>query len=83
MPLNNKSFGLAGGVVAAVAVLLSTWVGMWSGYLADFAISITKIYPGNSLSFGGSLLGALFAFVYAFIGFYFFAWVYNRFLGRK
>ena len=83
MPLNNRSFALAGGVVAAFAVLVSTLVGMWSGYLADFALAVTKIYPGASLSLGGSFLGAAFAFVYAFVGFYLFAWLYNRFLGRK
>ncbi|KKU11842.1 MAG: hypothetical protein UX16_C0003G0027 [Parcubacteria group bacterium GW2011_GWB1_45_7] len=83
MLLNNKSFGLAGGAVAAVSVLVSTWVGMWTGYLADFALAVTKVYPGASLTFLGSIWGAVFAFVYAFVGFYLFAWLYNRFAGRK
>jgi len=77
--MNPKSYGLAGGVIAALAVLLSAWVGMWTGYLYDFALALTKIYPGASLTFLGSLLGAVFGFVYAFVGFYFFAWLYNKF----
>lgn len=80
--INPKNFGLAGGIVGGLVVLLSAWVGMWTGYLADFALALTKIYPGNTLGFGGSLLGAVFGFVYAFIGFYIFAWLYNK-LGKK
>ena len=79
---NPKNFGLAGGILLGVAMLVFTWVGLLTGYLADFALALTKLYPGNTLSFGGSFVGAAFGFVYAFIGFYAFAWLYNK-LGKK
>ena len=55
---------------------------MWTGYLYDFALALTKFYPGHTLTFGGSFVGAAFGFVYALIGCYTFAWLYNR-LGKK
>ena len=63
-------------------MLVTAWIVLWSGYLYDFALALTKFYPGASLTFGGSFVGAVFGFVYAFIGFYAFAWLYDR-LQRK
>lgn len=80
--LNSKNFGLAGGIVWGVSVLLATWIALGTNYLDGFAQSLTNLYPGYTVSFGGSFVGAIFGFVDAFIGFYFFAWVYNK-LGKK
>ena len=80
--LNPKNFGLAGGILWGVAVLLATWAGMWTGYLHDFALALTKLYPGYTLTFVGSFVGMAFGFVDAFIGCYLFAWLYNK-LGKK
>ena len=81
--LSPKKFGLAGGILFGAGMLITAWVGLLSGYLYDFSLALTKFYPGASLTFGGSLLGAAFGFVYAFIGFFAFAWLYNKLHGKK
>ena len=80
--LNSKNFGLAGGIIFGAGMLITAWIGLWSGYLADLALALTKLYPGNAVSFGGSFVGAAFGFVYALVGFYIFAWLYNK-LGKR
>ena len=81
--LSPKKFGLAGGILFGIGILVTTWIGLWTGYLADFSLALTKFYPGNVISFGGSFVGAAFGFVYAFIGSFAFAWIYDKLQSRK
>lgn len=83
MTFNSKNFGLAGGILWGLGMLILTWISIGTGYATEFLNAITKIYPGYSISFLGSFVGLVYGFIDAFIGFYVFAWIYNWLENKK
>lgn len=82
MKLNPRNFGLVGGVMWGVSILLMTLVSMGTGYGTDFLTLMGSIYPGYSVGFFGAGVGLVYGFLDAFIGFYIFAWLYNWMEGK-
>ena len=78
MKLNPKTFGLAGGIMWGVAMLIMTLVSMSSGYAGEMMDAMTKLYPGYTVTGGGAIVGLIWGFLDAFIGLYIFAWLYNK-----
>lgn len=76
--LNDVKFGLAGGIVTAICVVLSTIAGIY-GFLPDYNAIIVSVYGyfGYSLTWLGVLLGAVYGFVDGFILTWVFARIYN------
>ena len=81
MKLNPMAFGLACGILWALAVFLWTWVVILMGG-SDYELFalLGKIYLGYSATPLGSVVGLVYGFVDGLIGGWIFAWVYNRLL---
>ncbi|VVB87824.1 Uncharacterised protein [uncultured archaeon] len=77
MPLNPKAFGLTAGIIWGLVILVFTPVSMSTGYATTFLNIIVSIYPGYSISPLGSIIGLIYGFADASIGFYIFARIYN------
>ncbi len=78
MKLCARSFGLAGGILWGLALLVTTWISIPTHYAAGFLDIIQGIYPGYRVSFIGSFLGLAYGFVDGFAGLFILAWLYNR-----
>ncbi len=79
--LNASKFGLAGGIVTAICVALTTLAGIF-GYFQEYNSLIVSIYGffGYSISWLGIFIGAIYAFIDGFILTWLFAWFYNKLL---
>lgn len=79
--LNAVKFGLAGGIVTAVCVALTTLASMY-GFCTECTDLIGGMYGGFGYSVGwlGVLLGGVYGFIDMFIAVFVFAWVYNKLL---
>ena len=77
--LNAKSFGLAGGILWGVFVLIMTLIATSTNYGAEFLNLLASIYPGYKINYLGSLTGLIYGFIDGFTGCYIFAWLYNKF----
>lgn len=76
--LNTKNFALAGGILWAICMLVLTLLSLYTGYAAEFMRLFSGVYPGYDISVSGSLIGAAYGFIDAFVGLYIFAWLYNK-----
>jgi hypothetical protein len=85
MKLNAKALGLAFGIIWGVAILIVTFVSMWTNYSygRDFLNGLVSIYPGFSISYGGAILGLIYGFVDGFIFAWLLAMLYNLFAKEK
>lgn len=83
MPLNPKNFGMAGGIMFGLVMFLTTLFSIWTGYGKEFLNLMTSIYPGYSISWGGSIVGAIYGFIDCFVWLYLFGLLYNWLEGRK
>lgn len=77
--LNPKAFGLSGGVLWGLAMLVLTFVGMNAEYGASFFAFMMDVYPGYEMTMAGAFIGLVYGFLDGFIGLYLFAWLYNWF----
>jgi len=79
--LDAMKFGLAGGIIFAICVFITTLLAM-NNYCVTCGIILRDIYGflGYDLSFVGSLFGAIYGFVDGFIFTGLFAWIYNKLL---
>jgi hypothetical protein len=77
MSLNPKAFGLTAGIIWGLVLLVITLISTNTGYAAMFLNTIGSIYPGYSITPLGSIIGLIYGFADACIGFYIFARIYN------
>jgi hypothetical protein len=78
---NPKALGLACGVLWALVLCLLALVSMIHGNYGNTIIGImSSLYLGYDNTIPGAMIGAIWAFIDAFIGGYAFAWLYNKFL---
>ncbi len=77
--LNEKALGLSGGILWGAVMLVTTWASVLWGYGTAFLGVMADVYPGFSVSWGGSIVGAVYGFIDGFIGLYLLAWIYNKF----
>ena len=81
MKWKTGKFALTGGIVWGVAIFLCTILNVYFGYATAFLNGIASIYPGFTLTLGGSIVGGIYGFFDMFIGVYIVAWLYQR-LGK-
>ena len=81
MKLDTKRVALTGGIIWSVLLFITTLLGVYFGYATAFLNGMASIYPGYSISLGGSVIGLVYGFFDVFIGVYIFAWVYKK-LGK-
>ncbi|MCK4870116.1 MAG: bacteriophage holin [Gammaproteobacteria bacterium] len=78
--LHPLSFGLALGLLWAVALFTMATVGEFvGGYGLGFVKGIGTIYVGYGATMTGALIGAAWGFVDACVGGILVAWIYNLF----
>ena len=80
--LNAVKLGLTSGILCAICVFVMTLTATWIGYGQHWVLSIQDIYGflGYSMSFVGSILGAVYSFIDGFIFAWLFALIYNKLL---
>jgi hypothetical protein len=76
--LNQGTFALAGGILWAACLFITTLIAAGTGYAMEFLRLVGSIYPGYDVSVTGSVVGLIYGFLDAYIGCYLFAWLYNR-----
>ena len=82
MKINVKAFALTVGLFWGFGLLFITWwIIFFEGASGEITI-IGRVYRGYCISFTGSLIGFVWAFVDGIIGGAIFAWLYN-FLSTK
>lgn len=81
MKFDAKRFAIAGGIVWAICLFVTTLISTYTGFAKPFLDGIASIYPGYSISLIGSVVGLIYGFFDVFIGVYIFVWVYKK-LGK-
>ncbi|RLF35216.1 MAG: hypothetical protein DRM99_05095 [Thermoplasmata archaeon] len=79
--LDSLKFGLAGGLITALCIFVTTiLVVIFQPYGMECASIIADIYGflGYSISFFGAVLGAIYGFIDGFILTWIFALIYNK-----
>lgn len=79
MRLNLKALSFSFGIVWAGAVFLTTLLSVPTGYGRGFLELLSSIYPGYSVTWAGSVIGLVYAFVDGFICALIFGVIYNAF----
>jgi len=78
--LHPWAFGFAAALLWAVAIFVLAIINAAGGaYGARFIFSLSAFYIGYAPTFIGAIIGAIWAFFDAGIGFLIFAWLYNCF----
>ena len=83
MKLNLKALSLSFGLVWAGAVFLTTLLSVPTGYGKGFLELLTSLYPGYSVSWTGSIIGLIYAFVDGLISALIFGAIYNAFVPKE
>lgn len=81
--LNPWGLALSLGIWWAIAVFVMGLIAMGGHYGVGFVQGLGDVYIGYHASFWGSVLGAIWGFVDAFIGGLLVAWLYNVFTPRR
>ncbi len=77
MKLNVKAFALSCGILWGIGLFcLTWWVILFDGASCD-PTWLGSFYRGYNISWGGSLIGLVWAFFDGLIGGLVFAWLYN------
>lgn len=76
--LDATRFGLAGGILWGLFLLVFTFIAFFTGYWMTLMKAITYLYPGYKVTVFGAFIGLLWGFVDGFICGYLFAWIYNK-----
>lgn len=79
MKLNAWGLGLAGGILWAAALFITTWISLFTGYASLWLTVMMDMYPGFDISVPGSFIGLAYGFIDGFIGLFLLAWLYNHF----
>ena len=85
MKLSLKGLALAGGILWALALLMTGVCNLiWPGYGEAFLKMMASIYPGYHAadSIGDLIVGTLYALLDGVICGLVFGWLYNSFLGK-
>ena len=79
--LNPRAFGLAFGILWGGGVLLMGLLALVCSWAQPFVDVVSVMYLGYEATIIGTLIGALWGFVDAFLGGLVFAWLYNKLSG--
>ena len=79
--LNAKNLGLAGGLLWGSYMFIFTLANLFTGYGSMWGALMIDVYPGYEVTLPGSIVGFIWGFLDAFVGFYILGWLYNKFSG--
>ena len=77
--IDAKSFALALGILWAAGVFFMGLTAIVCAWAKPFVDVLSVMYVGYAASIIGSLIGAIWGFLDAFIGGYILIWLYNKF----
>ena len=82
---NAKMFGLVFGIFGAIVLIVMTQVSlaMWGDNAGGYLGLLGVFLPGYSVSPSGTLIGAIWAFLFAGLAGYLIYWSYGRVVGRN
>jgi len=83
MRLHLTALGFAAGIIWGLSLFLITLFSIFSGYGDKLLKGVESIYPGYSVTLGGSILGLLYGFVDGFICAFIFGLIYNAIAKQK
>jgi len=83
MTIDACKFGLAGGIISALFMLLLALCAGFAGLGSGMLDTLSTIYVGYKAGVLGGAVGALYGFIEGFLSFYLIAWVYDRLLQQK
>lgn len=72
-----QKVALAGGIIWSLTIFLTTLASVYWGYGTDFLKVWQSVYPGFTISLGGSLVGLVYGFLDMYVGIYIISWVYR------
>ena len=75
--ISPLAFGLSFGILWAVGLVIISILALYSGFAMSMVNLFTTLYLGYELTLLGVIIGALWAFVDAFIGGFLVAYLYN------
>jgi hypothetical protein len=83
--LNAKVYGLVLGLIAGLGIFLATnWLVLKGGRAVGPHLSLLgQFFIGYRVTFWGSLIGFVYAFVCGYAAGYTIAWIYNRIVARR
>lgn len=82
LQLHKTKLGLSGGILLGVALFFITQYSYYTEYGSLFLELIADLYPGYTISFWGSFVGFVYAFIDGFCFFFLLAWLYNFLVER-
>jgi hypothetical protein len=80
--LNIKAFGLAGGVLWAIGILIWAVAARQYGWATEWVPLLGSGYIGFNLTTSGIAVGMVWGFIDAGLGCAIFAWLYNKLAKR-
>jgi hypothetical protein len=83
MRLNVKAFALAAGFLWGLIILVVTFYMAWRESSGEHLGRLGLFYPGYAVTYGGSVIGFIWSFIYGAIAGALFAWFYNRMAGNR
>ena len=81
--LQSVKLGLSAGIIWGISLFVITFISLWTGYAGLFLTIVKSIYPGYTVSYEGSIVGLIYGFIDAFIGFFLLGLIYNWLVERK
>jgi hypothetical protein len=83
--LNAKIYGLVLGLIAGLGIFIATnWLVLKGGRQVGPHLSLLgQFFIGYRVTFWGSLIGFVYAFVCGYAAGYTIAWIYNRIVARR
>jgi hypothetical protein len=79
MKFRPLALGLSLGIVWGSALFVTTWLSYFTGYGRLFLEALAvSLYPGYTISPGGSFIGLLYGFLDLFIMGTILGWIYNK-----
>jgi hypothetical protein len=77
--LNGNILGLVQGIICALVIFIATvWLVLKGGEVVGPHLGLlSQFFPGYSVTFTGSLIGAAYGFVTGYLGGLLIGWIYN------
>lgn len=79
MEIRKRALGLSLGLIWGLAILLGTWWLLIFGYKGEIWARLSQFFIGYSFTYGGAIIGFIWAFVYGFITGVLMGWFYDTF----
>ena len=82
MTINRNALGLALAGFGGVSMFVGTMLAAQWGYAEVLFETWGSLYPGYSVTVGGSLIGLVYGLIDGYICGYVIAWLYNHFASQ-